>query len=93
MNFIDSPHKKHKKHKKHKHKKKREADGSDDGEFALEVTDPLEEQLSPTTPLQPAIKLKIKIGGQTLGTKRYWSGEINHTQLHLDQNVFFHMLN
>ena len=63
LNFFSetSPHKKHKKHKKHKHKKKHQA--NDDEDTFVEV-----ESLDET--VKPTIKLKIKLGGQTFGTKR-----------------------
>lgn len=57
INVVDetseSPTKRHKKHKKHKHKKKHD-DGS--GEEQIDI-------------VQPGIKLKIKLGGQTIGSK------------------------
>lgn len=58
--ILDSPsssaHKKHKKHKK-KHKRKKE----------LEASESISSEVTP----KPAIKLKLKIGGETLGTKKY----------------------
>ena len=61
--FVEtSPHKKHKKHKKHKHKKKHQA--NDDEEDTFVEVESLDEAIKPT------IKLKIKLGGQTFGTKR-----------------------
>ena len=61
--FVEtSPHKKHKKHKKHKHKKKHQTNDDDEDTF-VEV-ESLDEAIKPT------IKLKIKLGGQTFGTKR-----------------------
>ncbi len=53
-------HKKHKKHKKHKHKHKRSV-GDEDEVEEINVTDDVDI-------VKPAIKLKIKIGGQTLET-------------------------
>ena len=55
-------HKKHKKHKKHKHKKKHPAEEDSGGE--INVTDELEGDM------KPAIKLKIKIGGQAVEEAR-----------------------
>ncbi|XP_063968142.1 INO80 complex subunit B-like [Lytechinus pictus] len=62
------PHKKHKKHKHKKHKKHRESasggQSSDTGQSELvEATDSLTGK--------PQLKLKIKIGGQTLRTKSF----------------------
>lgn len=68
--YVSSPqpHKKHKKRKHKKHKKHRESgnggQSSDTGQSELvEATDSLTGK--------PQLKLKIKIGGQTLRTKRY----------------------
>ena len=54
---TESPSKRHKKHKKHKHKKKHDET----------LVEPAEEHVDV---VQPAIKLKIKLGGQTIGNKR-----------------------
>lgn len=67
---IESPGKKHghKKHKKHKHKVKKKKDD-------VEESDPTEQEVA--EPGKPAIKLKLKIGGQTLSTKNVAKKEIH----------------
>lgn len=71
QNISDSPHKKHKKHKKHRHKvNPAELEGSEEDE-EVDIM-----QSSPS--LKPAIKLKLKIGGQTLGTKRLKTFPFSH---------------
>ena len=62
---VESPGSAHKKHKKHKKKHKRKRDQGCDDDSVVEGTS--QEDMSPT---KPAIKLKIKIGGQTLSTQR-----------------------
>ncbi|XP_050409230.1 INO80 complex subunit B isoform X1 [Patella vulgata] len=58
--ITESPGSSHKKHKKHKKKHKKKKDRDLDESF---------ESTSETTPVKPAIRLKLKIGGETLGTK------------------------
>ncbi|XP_013403423.1 INO80 complex subunit B [Lingula anatina] len=57
--ILESPGSSHKKHKKHKKKHKKEKHHSSEETFSTEYG----------SPDKPAIKLKIKIGSQTLGTK------------------------
>ena len=61
-----SAHKKHKKHKK-KHKKKKSHGPGEDYSSELASS----ELGSQSDTGKPSIKLKIKIGGQTFGEKRY----------------------
>ena len=73
--FSESPSKKHKKHKKHKHKKRR-SDGEVEGDISLDILgdigdDEVDVVSTGHLPVeqpsgQPAIKLKIKIGGQSI---------------------------
>ena len=61
-----SPVKKHKKHKKHKHKKKYASpEEGDDEDTFVEV-----ESVDEPPVKSGAIKLKIKLGGQTVAAKR-----------------------
>ena len=53
--------KKHKKHHKHRHKRRKESDSLGDGGDLGGVDD---------TNQPPTIKLKLKIGTETMGTKR-----------------------
>lgn len=67
---INTLHKKHKKHKHKKHKRRRGTDQEEEGGSGCG---------SPSTSegiKQPALKLKIKIGGQTLGEKSVVKTEI-----------------
>lgn len=70
--LTTSPRKKHKKHKHKKHKKKRTAD--QDGEEGSGYGSPEASVISES--VKPALKLKIKIGGQTLGEKSVVKAEI-----------------
>jgi hypothetical protein len=73
---TDSPSKKHKKHKKHKHKKKR-SDGDTEGDISMDMMGEMgDEDVDVVSTGQPSIKLKIKIGGQTIGGS---SSSINKT--------------
>ena len=58
--ILDASNKRHKKHKKHKHKK---------DEDELSGLSDLDDSSVLSPPAQ-SLKLKIKIGGQTVGTKR-----------------------
>ncbi|XP_038058261.1 INO80 complex subunit B-like isoform X3 [Patiria miniata] len=72
MDSSSSSHKKHKKHKHHKkhHKHKR---GHHDSSSPLRSPEPVlsSEPIMSDPSGKPQLKLKIKIGGQTLGTKSY----------------------
>ena len=63
---LSSPVKKHKKHKKHKHKKKHaDAEEGEEEDTFVEV-----ESVDDPPVKSGAIKLKIKLGGQTVAAKR-----------------------
>ncbi|XP_028815872.1 INO80 complex subunit B-like isoform X1 [Denticeps clupeoides] len=67
-----NPHrKKHKKHKKHKKKCHRDDAGLSFSSEAMESDSGLPINLKP-----PQLKLKIKLGGQTMGTKRLCVGSV-----------------